>query len=198
MGNLFIGSAICNVSSRGELSLPESFCITIQSRLAKDSLYIALHESSPCVIVFDKEAAAEQHRRLDDRGHALEDLERHNDLLRRAFGFAAATRMDGRGRLLIAPWMQRSPGKRFQTLAVGMGDHFEVWNLNSVLEHGPDVLKMLARLHLHLLGEEDTYDEPVLQFADPCRCFHRAGEPGFRLQSMPALPERSGAVALLL
>lgn len=158
MGELFIGSAVCNVSSRGELSLPDSFCIAVQSRDAKESLYFALHESSPCLIVFDRSGAADRYRRLEDHGHAFDDLERHDDLLRRSFGFAATTRMDGRGRLLIAPWMQTTPGKRFQTLAVGKGDHFEVWNLNYVLEHGPDVLRMLARLHLHLLEEEDPID----------------------------------------
>lgn len=195
MGGLFIGSAICNVSSRGELSLPESFCIAVQSRDAKDDLYLALHESSSCLIVFDRSGAADRHQRLEGRGQAFDDLERHDDLLRRSFGFAAATRMDGRGRLLIAPWMKTSPGKRFQTLAVGKGDHFEVWNLNHVLEHGPDVLRMLARLHLHLLGEEDIIDEPALPFEGARRRHDRTGEPGLRLQPLPPLRERSGALA---
>lgn len=195
MGELFIGSSVCNVSSRGELSLPTSFCIAVQSRGAKDNLYFASHETSACMIVFDRGGAADRHRNLEERGQAFDDLERHDDLLRRSFGFAAATRMDGRGRLLIAPWMQTCPGKRFQTLAVGKGDHFEVWNLNYVLNHGPDVLRMLARLHLHLLEEEDSIDEPALPFEDACGRYVVAGEPGLRFQSLPPLRERSDPVA---
>jgi DNA-binding transcriptional regulator/RsmH inhibitor MraZ len=195
MGELFIGSAICNVSSRGQLSLPESFCIAVQSRGAKEHLYLALHEEASCLIVFDRSGATERHRDLEGRAKTFDDLERHDDLLRRSFGCAATTRMDGRGRLMIAPWMKTSPGKRFQTLAVGKGDHFEVWNLNFVLEHGPDVLRMLARLHLHLQEEEDTIDEPALPLEVACRRHDRIEEPGLRLQSLPALRDRPGAVA---
>lgn len=60
------------------------------------------------------------------------------------FGFAAPTRMDGKGRIAIAPWMRDEGPVRRRALLVGMGHYFEVWDLDQVIAEGPADVKALA------------------------------------------------------
>lgn len=199
MSTLFIGSAICNISARGKICLPGPFNVAIQSRRSDHRLYIALHQSAPCLTVFDDEAAAEQHDRLQaGRDSSGCEPDGHEDLLRRTFGYAAVTRMDNLGRVPIARWLQERPGSRARALAVGKGDHFELWNLNFLLDRGPDMLAILARLHLRLLGEKDDHHASALSYVEPRACGEPDREPRLRIQSLPAVPMRPALVAGLL
>ena len=198
MDALFIGSSICNISARGDICLPSAFHLVVRVRQSH-RLYVALHPTAPCLIVFDQSTAADQHRRLtDDSVVPANDHDDHEDSLRRAFGYAAATRVDNRGRVSIARWLQERPGERSRALAVGKGDHFELWNLDSVLNHGPDMLAILARLHLRLVCEKSNSDEPALPYVEPRPRLEHRRKSRLRVQPMPTLPVRSDLLVGLL
>lgn len=144
MGELFVGSAVSAISVRGDLALHDPFCITIQSRAAKDLLYVGFDTDTRCMIVYDRNGAAGRRDRCDNRPSNTE----HDSERRRMFGFAAPTRMDGRGRIAIAPWMRRRGNVGHRTLLIGMGDYFEVWDLDQVIDEGPSDVRALAALHL--------------------------------------------------
>ncbi|MEG3167614.1 hypothetical protein U1737_05325 [Sphingomonas sp. LB3N6] len=196
MDELFVGSAVSTISARGELTLPEHFCITIQARQAREDLFIGLHADDPCMLVYDRRSVADQHCALSELGGEPSwDSGTRDTLLRRRLGFVAPAQMDGKGRLRIASWMRSRRGVRQRALLVGMGRHFEVWNLDQVLEQGPGDLIVLAALHLDSLTLasptiKEDHHEPALSRLGARRRAARPGKSGVPVQPLPALPAR--------
>ncbi|MEG8018113.1 hypothetical protein [Sphingomonas sp. LR55] len=112
-------------------------------------------------------------------------------VLRRRLGFVAPAQMDGKGRLRIASWMRARRGVQQRALLVGMGRHFDVWNLDQVLEQGPGDLIVLAALHLNTSIIKEDHHEPALSRLGARRRAAGAGKSGVSVQSLPALPARS-------
>jgi DNA-binding transcriptional regulator/RsmH inhibitor MraZ len=195
MDDFFIGSALSSIGVRGYMPLHDAFCITIQSRAANDHLFVGLHDEAQCMVVYDRAGVAERHRRERER-QGDDDIQANEAARRRAFGFVAPTKLDGQGRISIAPWMRSKRGVAQRTLLVGMGDHFEIWNLDYVLEHGPADLAMLATLHMTPPSNTDDRHAPALHLVSPPRRTRHAGESGFPVQQVPALQSRSGLVAV--
>ncbi|MBE2994151.1 hypothetical protein IFR23_19335 [Sphingomonas sp. CFBP 13603] len=186
MDKLFVGSAVSTISARGELVLPEQFCIAIQSRGAREDLFIGLHADDPCMLVYDGTSVVDQHRELA----ANWESGARDTLLRRRLGFVAPAQMDGKGRIAIASWMRARRGVRQRALLVGMGHHFEVWNLDQVLEQGPGDLIVLAALHLDTSIIKEDHHEPALSRLGARRRAARPGKSGVPVQSLPAVPAR--------
>lgn len=152
MSELFIGSALASIDARGQLSLPESFCVAIQSRRARDELFVAPDDGSGCLIVCDQAGVSDRAVQV----HSETEPEGRDTALRRTFGFAAPSRMDGRGRIAIAPWVRPRARDRRRALLVGMGRYFEIWDLDDLLDSGPGDLVQLATRHLNVAKKEDV------------------------------------------
>ncbi|RZM35377.1 MAG: hypothetical protein EOP67_12105 [Sphingomonas sp.] len=191
MDDFFIGSALSSIGVRGNLALHDAFCIAIQSRTMNDHLFVGLHDEAPCMVVYDRAGIVARHCR--ERAQCSDDDAGANDAARRrAFGFVAPTRLDGRGCIAIAPWLHARRAVAQRTLLVGMGDHFEIWNLDQVLEHGPADLAMLATLHLTPPSHKDACNGPSLHLVPPSRRPRRARESGVSVQSVQTVPARPG------
>ncbi len=195
MDHFFIGSALSSIGVRGNMPLHDAFCVTIQARATNDQLFVGLHDDDPCMVVYDRAGVVERHQRDRERERS-DDALANEAARRRAYGFVAPTKLDGLGRIAIAPWMRSKRGVSQRTLLVGMGDHFEIWNLDHVLEQGPADLAMLATLHLTPSSNMDARHAPALHLVSPRRSPRHGGEPGFPVQQVPALQPRSGLVAL--
>lgn len=189
----FIGSALSCMGTRGDLPLHDAFCTTIQSRAMNNHLFVGLHEYANCMVVYDRIGIAERQQR-DCAAEPAGDVRAQDAARRRAFGFVAPTRLDGKGRIAIAPWMRDRRGVAQRALLVGMGNHFEVWNLEYVLEHGPADLAMLATLQLDQTPTKDSVHAPSLQLIASRRLSAQAEKPGVRLQPVQTLSARSGLV----
>lgn len=148
MNDLFIGSAVSVISVRGDLALHDPFCIAIQSRAARDNLFVGVGPDPRCMIVYDRVGSAERQDRCDEQAPDDRRSAATDEMRRRMFGFAAPTRMDGKGRIAIAPWMRERGNVRHRALLIGMGEYFEVWDLDQVIAEGPDDVKALAARHL--------------------------------------------------
>lgn len=195
MNRLFVGSAICEVGSGGVIMLPEPFFSTVTARGARDDVHVGLHDHLNCLIVFDSVVLNERIERFacDTVIGSLTDATDPLDRLRRQFGFAAPARVDGDGRLPIAPWLDERRGEARHTLLVGMGHCFEVWDLDYVLNHGARDLQQLANLHLDLLNTQNhqgASHEVSLQYVGSRRGARIGNQSGLPVQPLRALQPR--------
>jgi DNA-binding transcriptional regulator/RsmH inhibitor MraZ len=158
MSRLFIGSSICDVSRSGDLSLSDSFCIAITSRDSNEDLYVGLHEYMNCLVVYDEAMLRDRLERHERRRIAEGGIApaAQLDRVRSDFGFAAPTRLDGKGRIAIAPWLHERSGEAHRVLIVGMGHSIEVWDLDHVLAHGNRDLRNLAIRHLEIINAKSA------------------------------------------
>jgi DNA-binding transcriptional regulator/RsmH inhibitor MraZ len=158
MDELFIGSAICEVTSGGEILLPLAFHQTARTRSQEGDLLVGLHEESSCLIVYDKGVAAQAHYDNERRRAAFlgTNLEEHYSRQRRMYGFVEQVTLAPDG-MMVLPSLIRERGRiGGAALLVATGERFEIWDLDFVLERGPSDLVTLATLHLkqHLANEE--------------------------------------------
>lgn len=188
MDNPFLGSSICTVSKRGQINLSQNFVETIWLRKTRHRLYIGINDGEDCLIVFDDPCLQRLCNITEEPQYLnLQTGAEREDILRRAFGFVAKTQMNDRGQLPIAPWMRACLDNSLQTLVVGKGDHFEIWNLIHALERD-SIVTDLARLHLNRLPNLERRHGSVLPFVKAPRRRGDMGKSGLLLHTV--LPMR--------
>ena len=194
MDELFIGSAVCEVTSGGEIVLPRHFHETIMSRSPDGRLFVGLHEESPCLVVYDRIFAAQQQWDFDTRRAAFigSNLDAHYTRLRRTFGFVEEIALAPDGMMTLGPLMRERGQIGESVLLVATGQRFEIWDLEYVLSRGPSELMKLAALHLKVHIEKCHV--PALPSVDPRRRTTGDPQPGPRVQPVPALRPRHDPV----
>lgn len=195
MDELFIGSAVCEMTSGGEILLPRSFHETARQRSASGQLFVGLHEESPCLVVYDKAFAAQQQWDFDTRRAAFigSNLQAHHTRLRRSFGFVEEILLAPDGMMALGPLMRERGRIGESVLLVATGQRFEIWDLDYVLSRGPSDLMKLATLHLKVHIE--ACHVPTLPSVDPRRRAAGVPQPGLRVQQMPTLRPRHDPVS---
>jgi DNA-binding transcriptional regulator/RsmH inhibitor MraZ len=196
MDELFIGSAICEVTSGGEIVLPRAFHDAARLRSPEGRLFIALHEESRCLVVYDRSVVSQQMWDNDHRRTALigSNLEAHYTRLRRTFGFVEQVTLAPDGMMLLGPLMRERGRIGGNALIVATGHQFEIWDLDFVLARGPSDLITLATLHLKIqLANEENHGH-ALPSAQSHRRVRRDRQPGLPVQPVPALRPRHDPV----
>ena len=196
MDELFIGSALCEVTNGGEIVLPRHFHETIMARSPDGRLFVGLHEESPCLVVYDRIFAAQQQWDFETRRSTFlgTNMEAHYARVRRAFGFVEHVTLAPDGMMILAPLMRERGRIGNSALLVATGPRFEIWDLDMVLERGPSDLVALATLHLKLHNSHEESHGPSLQ---PSAARHHAkcvAQSGLRVQQVPALRPRHDPV----
>jgi len=188
MDELFIGSAICEVTSGGEIVLPRHFHETILARSPDGRLFLGLHEDSPCLVVYDRIFAAQQQWDFEQRRSSFlgANLEAHYARLRRAFGFVEHITLAPDGMMIVAPMMRQRGRIGNAALLVATGPRFEIWDLDTVLECAPADLVALATLHLEFMIPNTGNSGPSPHPAGARHQSTRVAQPGLRLEHMPA------------
>ncbi|GAA0322903.1 hypothetical protein GCM10009087_36480 [Sphingomonas oligophenolica] len=192
MDELFIGSAICEVTGGGEILLPRSFRETALARSPDGRLLVGMHEESPCLVVYDRIFAAQQQWDLETRRTSFLGAkpEAHYSRLRRAFGLVEQIVLTPDGMITLAPPMRQSGQIGSSAMLVATGQRFEIWDLDLVLESADADLIALATFHLKLRIVDEERHDPSLHSAESRRCAVRAAQSGLRLQHMPAMRPR--------
>ena len=196
MDELFIGSAICEVTTGGEIVLPRHFHETILSRSPDGRLLIGLHEESPCLVVYDRIFAAQQQWDLETRRSAFlgTTMEAHYARQRRAFGFAEHVTLAPDGMMILAPLTRQRGRIGNAALLVATGPRFEIWDLDMVLERAPaDLVALATHLRKHQIANEEIHG-PSLRSAEPRNHTARITQSRLRLQQVPALRPRHDPV----
>ena len=200
MDELFIGSAVCKVSRRGDLILPTPFRKTARVRagVPEVRLFVDLDPEAGCLRLFDRawlnrayreaEAAAET-RALD---RSARDAGR-----RRLLAFATQIDVQPNGQLTLPATARARLRIRDRALLVAMGDQFEIWDVDHVLAWGSDDLIRLVQLHLNHHQDDGIDHETNLSAARPQRRAPRGAKPGLPVQPLPALPLRHDPVGCI-
>jgi DNA-binding transcriptional regulator/RsmH inhibitor MraZ len=189
MDELFFGSAVCDVTSGGDILLPHRFGETIRLRSPDQKIFIGLHEEAQCLVAFDRRYAMQ--RQVDAETNSIPD-DPHR--LRRDYGFVEATRV-APDDMMVLPALMRERGHiGHSVLLVATGRRFEIWDLAYVLKRGPSDLITLATHHLMVhIGNEVLY-APALSSAEPRSGARRADQSGVCLQPVPAVRPRHDPV----
>jgi DNA-binding transcriptional regulator/RsmH inhibitor MraZ len=197
MDELFIGSAICKVSRRGDLMLPTPFRKTARVRSATPDirLYVDMDEEAGCLRLFDRAHINQVYRRAEEAAeHAALGALARDAGRRRLLAFAAQVDVQPNGQMLL-PAVARARLKiRDRALLVATGAQFEIWDLAYLLEWGSDDLVRLANLHLNPILNDGADHEVCVSPARPPRCAARRGQPRLPVQPLPPLPLRHGAL----
>jgi DNA-binding transcriptional regulator/RsmH inhibitor MraZ len=194
MDELFIGSAICEVTEWGDILLPRRFHQTLQLRSPEPVLLVGLHEESPCLVVFDRLYAMQRQFEVAERLAASPGGFQDYHRLRRIYGFVdeAPVAPDG---MMTLPRIMRERGAIGQSaLLVATGARFEIWDLAYALDHGPSDLVTLATL---LRVGQIANEVCNVASVSPVRTSGPTPYPaqsGFRVQHLPALQPRHDPV----
>ncbi|CAN5523173.1 hypothetical protein BH10PSE14_BH10PSE14_19020 [soil metagenome] len=197
MDELFIGSAICKVSRRGDLMLPTPFRKTARVRSATPDirLFVDMDEAAGCLRLFDRAHINQVYRRAEAAAeHAALAPPVRDAGRRRLLAFAAQVDVQPNGQLLL-PAVARARLKiRDRALLVATGEQFEIWDVAYILEWGSDDLMKLVNLHLNPILNDGADHEVSVSPARPPRCAARRGQPRLPVQPLPPLPLRHGAL----
>jgi len=197
MDELFIGSAICKVSKRGDLMLPTPFRKTARVRSATPDvrLFVDLDQEAGCLRLFDRAHLNRAYLAAEAAAEAAALGRTARDAGRRALlAFAAQIDVQPNGQLTL-PTVARARLKiRDRALLVATGDQFEIWDVDHVLAWGSDDLVRLVQLHLNHTQSDGADHEIEMSLERPQRRPPGSGKPRLPVQPLPSLPLRHGPV----
>ncbi|QBM77484.1 division/cell wall cluster transcriptional repressor MraZ [Sphingomonas sp. AAP5] len=194
MQEMYIGSALCEVTPGGELMLPRRFFETSRSRCIDEFLFIGLHEESPCLIAFDRVYVLQRQFEIAERFAKSPRAFHDHHQLRRTYGFVDTAPLAPDGMLQLPATMRERGGIGTAALLVASGACFELWDLESVLAHGPsDLVTLAALLQTHQVTKEVTHGD-IVSAARPCAGAQSATQSTLRVQPLPPLSPRHDPV----
>lgn len=189
MDELFIGSAVCKVSRRGDLMLPTPFRRTARVRAGvPDVRLFADMDGTGCLTIRDRAGLTRAYRAAEAAtaplGTSARDSER-----RRLLAFAAQIDVQPNGQLTLPAAARARARIGEHALLVATGDQFEIWDLARAIACDEDLAR-LAGLHLNHDRNDGNDDEIVMSPARPQRRAARGGKSRLPVQSLPPLPVR--------
>jgi len=119
-GNLFQGASSLSLDAKGRLSVPTRHRDVLHS-MAQGQLTITKHPHG-CLMMFPRP----EWERFRER---IAALPMSAQWWKRVFlGNAMDVDMDGTGRVLVSPELRAAAGISRDTMLLGMGNHFELWD----------------------------------------------------------------------
>ena len=197
MDEFFIGSAICKMTRRGELLLPDSFRRTARVRAGVPDvrLFVDRHEGSDCLTICDRHLLALGRAEEVAPAEVPKDTATDRDVaLRRRYGFATPIQMQLNGVIALPPIVRARLTIRDKVLLVAIGEGFEIWDVQFVLERGHADLVTLVHLHQYATRPNGDHHEPDLHDRRTPRHLALATQSGVPVQPMPPVPARSGTL----
>lgn len=119
---MFQGAAALNLDAKGRLAIPARHRDALAQALG--DIVVTAHPHR-CLLIYP----AEQWNPIRDKVLAGSSLEPRSAMLKRLLvGFAREEKLDGSGRVLIAPELRGYAQLEKQVWLVGQGSHFELWS----------------------------------------------------------------------
>lgn len=194
MDEMYIGSAICEVTIGGELMLPRRFFETLRARSIDDYLLIGLHEESPCLVAFDRVYVLQRQFEIAERLAKSPGGFHDHHRLRRYYGFVDEAPLAPDGMLQLPPVLRERGAIGCSALLVASGARFEIWDLGHVLAHGPsDLVTMATLLRVNQTNKEISNGD-TLSTAGSCPGAHPPVQPTLCLQPLFAVSPRHDPV----
>lgn len=149
--HLFNGSALSAVDAKGRLSVPAGIRSVVERRSEAKAIVIGMHESSPCLIGYDRNYERwlyKENERLRLREEEQGKPSGHFARARRTFGLTEEATYDPSGRIVLPPMMRNKGQIDDHALFVGVGGVFEIWNPKLALQSDDEELRDLAAYRL--------------------------------------------------
>jgi DNA-binding transcriptional regulator/RsmH inhibitor MraZ len=184
MDELFIGSAVCKVSRRGDLMLPTSFRKTARVRsTTPDIRLFADLDPAGCLILCDRASLT--------RAYLAADGADRDAVRRRLLAFAVQIDVQPNGQFALPAATRARIGLGDRALLVATGDQIEIWDVDQLLERGTGDLARLVRLHLNLQTHSDGADHEIAMSSPrPPRRATVGGKSRLSVQPVPPVPLR--------
>lgn len=191
MSEIFTGSALCEVTSGGEIVLPRGFHCTARLRAPSGDLFVGVHPESRCLTVYDQAVATQQLDESECHDSAAPLGEAHHNRRRRMFGFVERVLLAPDGMIVLPPLLRDCCQIGDSALLVAVGDQFEIWDFAYVRESGPADLALLALLHLKA---SNGTPYAIAMPANPRRAAQPALQSGLRLHQMQEMRPRHDTI----
>ena len=130
---MFQGASSLSLDAKGRLSVPTRHR-DVLAATAAGALTVTRHPHG-CLMIFPRPAWEQFRERI--AAMPLKD-----QWLKRLFlGNAMDVEMDSTGRILISPELRAAANISRETLLLGMGSHFELWDATRYAEHEARVMQ---------------------------------------------------------
>lgn len=120
MRGLFQGSSALTLDAKGRISIPTRHRDALISQ-AEGRLTLTRHPDG-CLLVYPRPVWEERRKMIASLPMAARALQRL------MLGNAQDVELDGSGRVLIAPELRNATGMTRDTMLMGLGAHFELWD----------------------------------------------------------------------
>lgn len=123
---MFRGATSLNLDAKGRLAVPSRHRDALMSQSA-GRLVLTAHPHG-CLLLYPQPAWEPIQAKLT----SLSSFNKQSSALQRLLvGHAEDIEMDGAGRLLVSPTLREFAKLDKQTMLVGQGSHFELWNMEA-------------------------------------------------------------------
>ena len=123
---MFRGATSLNLDAKGRLAVPSKHRDALQAQCA-GRLVLTAHPHG-CLLLYPQPAWEP----IQARMMALSSFDKQSSALQRLLvGYAEDLDLDATGRLLVSPALREFADLEKQTMLVGQGSHFELWNIES-------------------------------------------------------------------
>ena len=117
---MFQGSSALTLDAKGRISIPTRHRDALNSQ-TEGRLTLTRHPDG-CLLVYPRNVWEQKREQIASFPMSARALQR---LL---LGNAQDVEMDGAGRILVAPELRQAAGLTRDTMLLGMGGHFELWD----------------------------------------------------------------------
>lgn len=136
---MFRGATSLNLDAKGRLAVPSRHREALLAQCA-GHLVLTAHPHR-CLLLYPQPAWEP----IQAKMMALSSFDKQSSALQRLLvGYAEDIEIDNAGRLLVSPSLREFASLEKQTMLVGQGSHFELWNMDA----------WRAQLELVMAGDE--------------------------------------------
>lgn len=152
------GHALATVDAKGRVALPLDFRTAIQANAGQRSVFIARHDSDPCLTGYDKSWQNEFHDRLDAREEALTAAGEPIDynIKRRFMGGGLAVTFDEAGRFILPDYHRDRANIDGLAFFYGWGRTFDIWDPQTLIgtAHADAVMRDICEYEMSRKGRK--------------------------------------------
>jgi MraZ protein len=152
------GHALATVDAKGRVALPLDFRTAIQANAGQRSVFIARHDSDPCLTGYDKSWQNEFHDRLDAREEALTAAGEPIDynIKRRFMGGGLAVTFDEAGRFILPDYHRDRANIGGLAFFYGWGRTFDIWDPQTLIgaAHADAVMRDICEYEMSRKGRK--------------------------------------------
>jgi MraZ protein len=142
---MYYGEFSSTLDEKGRITVPRPFRVTMEAH--DHAVWYMTRGFDRCVSIYNQEEWNKLRGQLSQHGSMHT---RALDFRRMLFGSVAVVKPDGQGRMTVAPHLREYAGLEKEAVLLGVEDHLELWNRESLRDYQervePDYRNMAGSL----------------------------------------------------